>query len=307
MNRNIIVISGMSGAGKTTTMSIFEDMNFLPIDNLPHSLLNQFVFELSNDASSYYQNVVLGVNIIYFERFLKAIEDANLSVKIILLTASTEELLRRYNYNRRSHPLILQQKAGNDIEAIDFERNIFDRVKDESHIVIDTTYLSKKQLISQLETIERLKFNYQLSIVFESFGFRKGIPLDADFVFDVRFLDNPYWEKSMRLLTGEDQEVIDFIHQDAKYQPFMDRLIGLIDQVVAGNINMDRSNLVIAIGCTGGQHRSVMIANELTRHYMEQLHLEAFSSIATNGYSVSVFHRDKEVNRELLVKQEQNS
>lgn len=310
-NRNIIITSGMSGAGKTTTMSIFEDMNYVPIDNMPSNLLNEFVGNLAKDESSLYQNVVLGVNIMDFKQFFAAVLRLKLPAKVIFLTSSDDELLRRYNYNRRAHPLILQKKASNDVEAIQVERLEFESAllaaQEYGYVLIDTTHLTKRQLIAELELHKELKFNYQLNVIFESFGFRKGIPLDADFVFDVRFLDNPYWDESLREKTGDDDGVVQFVKHDGKYDVFFTSLVRLLDHVIASNLNMDRSNVVVAIGCTGGQHRSVVVANELFVHYCQEKVIELLSGGNSNSFIVSKFHRDMEVNQHLVMTEKRNN
>lgn len=294
--KNLVVVTGMSGAGKTTTLALFEDMGYLCIDNFPQDLLGELSMLISNDETKYYDKIVLGVNIMGFDKFIGSPFLQGQNAKVIMLNCRNDELLHRYKYNRRVHPLVKHQDAGNEIQAIMMERNIYNSVIKPEYIEIDTTQLSKKDLIKQIEMHREVEFSFDASISFQSFGYRFGIPLDADYVFDVRFLDNPYWNKLLREQTGLDQPVIDAVMSDSKTERFLYALVPLLDSVIDGCLNMDRSSVTIAIGCTGGQHRSVVIAEYLYKHYSSK----KFKSIIDPGDEISlnmmVNHRDLERN-----------
>ena len=296
-NKKVIVITGMSGAGKTTAMSIFEDMGYLCIDNFPHSLLKELYKLIEIDDTEFYNKVVLGINIMDFSRFLSSEAYDILDPQVFMLTASSEELLKRYKYNRRVHPLVKQEKARSEVDAIQIEYKEMNRLVGHGETIIDTTYLNKRQLIQQIERRTELSFRFNAAIVFTSFGYRHGIPLDADYIFDVRFLDNPYWKETLREKTGLDQEVIDAVLGDSKSDNFLHRLVSLLDVVIDGVLNMDRSTVTIAIGCTGGQHRSVVIAQYLANHYSSK----RFESIMNpheehRTLNIMINHRDVEKN-----------
>lgn len=295
-NRNFIVVTGMSGAGKTTTMSVFEDMGYLTIDNFPHELLGDLAHLVDQDPTKYYNKVILGLNIMDFQKFLDSMADHSLDFKVIMLNCREDELLKRYKYNRRVHPLVKHHLAQTPIEAFGLERQEFNRLMKPEYIEIDTSFLSKRQLINEIELHREIEFDFNASISFQSFGYRFGIPIDADYIFDVRFLDNPYWNELLREKTGKDEEVINAVHADPKTERFLYALVALLDNVIDGSLNMDRSTLTIAIGCTGGQHRSVVIADYLKNHYGST----TFKSIITpddeTDLNVMVSHRDLERN-----------
>lgn len=297
INNSVILVTGMSGAGKTSTMSIFEDMGYLVIDNLPVSLLVKFVEMRAEENMLAYDKVVIGVRLIDFPEFVKSEAYSQIKPLSVFLNCSDDELRRRYKSNRRTHPLIILDKATTIDEAIENERALFNEYESFANVSVDTTFTKKKDLIDIYE--RQLDFSFMLStkIVFQSFGFRYGIPLDADYVFDVRFLTNPYYDESLKLLTGNDAEVYEAVMNDEKTQPFIRELIGLLDLVLKGNLEMDRGVVNIAIGCTGGQHRSVSIANHLTHVYANRL-----SSIVDNVYpdqalDIVSYHRDLEKNQ----------
>lgn len=304
-SKSFIIVSGMSGAGKTTAMSIFEDMGYITIDNLPPELSGELAKLIDEDQTSFYNRVVLGLNIMDFEKYVSSLESKDVSYKVILLNAREDELLKRYKYNRRVHPLVKHQQASSEVDAIRMEREEFNRVNNPQYIEIDTSYLNKTQLINEIELHREIQFDFSATISFQSFGYRFGIPIDADYIIDVRFLDNPYWNELLREKTGLDLEVKNAVHSDPKTERFLYALVTLLDNVIDGALNMDRSTMTIAIGCTGGQHRSVVIANYLYEHYSSQ----KFKSIITpddeSDLNVSVSHRDLERNLESIKKEEQ--
>lgn len=301
-NRNVIVVSGMSGAGKTTVLSIFEDMGYIVIDNLPHELLKDLAELINDDKTRYYDKVVLGVNIMDLSHLIET--QTNFDYKVILLNCREDELLKRYKYSRRVHPMVKHKAAKSEVQAIGFERDEYNRIVNPEFIEIDTTHLNKTQLIREIELHREIEFSFDVTISFQSFGYRHGIPLDADYIFDVRFLDNPYWDELLREKTGLDEEVIRAVQNDAKTERFLYALVGLLDNVIDGCLNMDRSTLTIAIGCTGGQHRSVVIADYLSNHYSSKKFISIINAGKELDLNVTVSHRDLERNLEAIIKEE---
>ena len=304
----IVIITGLSGSGKSSAANYFEDMGYLCIDNFPHSLLKELYKLIKNDDTEFYNKVVLGINIMDFNRFLSSEAYNILNPQVFMLTASSDELLKRYKYNRRVHPLVKQEKAKSEVDAIQIEYKEMNRLLGFDETMIDTTYLNKRQLIQQIERRTELSFRFNATIVFASFGYRYGIPLDADYIFDVRFLDNPYWKETLREKTGLDPEVVNAVLGDSKSDNFLHRLVSLLDVVIDGVLNMDRSTVTIAIGCTGGQHRSVVIAQYLANHYSSK----RFESIINpheehRTLNIMVNHRDIEKNLSSVVKEAKES
>lgn len=294
--KQFIIVTGMSGAGKTTTMSIFEDMGYLTIDNFPYELMGDLTNLISDDDTRFYNKLVLGVNLMDFAKFIDSLKNKDISYKVILLNCREDELLKRYKYNRRVHPLVKHQLAGSEVEAIAMEKAELDRLNDPQFVEIDTSFLSKKNLIDEIELHREIEFDYNATIIFQSFGYRFGIPIDADYILDVRFLDNPYWNELLREKTGEDEEVIRAVHADPKTERFLYALVAMLDNVIDGALNMDRSTLNIAIGCTGGQHRSVVIANYLSKHYSSSKFKSIIKPNEEVSLNISVSHRDLERN-----------
>lgn len=303
-SRDIILVTGMSGAGKTTTMSIFEDMGYLIIDNLPSQLLVQFNELWTQEKDLPHRRIVIGVRLFEFPAFAKSIELNGINPRIVFLNCSDDELRRRYKYNRRTHPLIITNQAQTIDEAIEKEREIFGEYEAAAQITIDTTFTNKSDLIDIYEDQLNFKFYLSTRIVFQSFGYRYGLPLDADYVFDVRFLDNPYYDEDLRLLTGKDHKVRDYVLSDEKTGPFMERLIALLDDVLKESLNMDRGVINIAIGCTGGQHRSVVLANYLAAHY-SSTDKALMGQNPEQKPNVGSYHRDIDKNQRDVVDRHQ--
>lgn len=299
--RDIILVTGMSGAGKTTAMSIFEDMGYLIIDNLPSELLVEFNNHWNKEEKSSYQKVVIGVRLFEMPSFIHNEKLKGINPRIVFLNCSDDELRRRYKYNRRTHPLIITNQANTIDSAIETEREIFNEYENFAQVTIDTTFTTKSDLIDIFE--ERLDFKFYLStqIVFQSFGFRYGIPLDADYVFDVRFLDNPYYDKALRVLTGKDEDVKKAVLDDIKTKPFLHELIALLDVVLHESLAMDRGIINIAIGCTGGQHRSVVIADYLAHYYSQPQQTLVSEHHPEHKPNLVAYHRDIEKNQRDVV------
>lgn len=294
--RDIILITGMSGAGKTTAMSIFEDMGYLIVDNLPPQLLVNFSEMLIDRNALPYDKLVLGVRMFDFPTFAKSDELKTINPKIIFLNCTDEELLRRYKYNRRKHPLIILKGAETIDEAIEKEREIYNHYVDYSNIMVDTTFTKKKDLIDIFEQNLDFSFASSTKIVFQSFGYRYGIPLDADYVFDVRYLVNPYYDENLRLKTGTDPEVYEAVFKDPQTLKLVDALIKFLNVVLEGHLGMDRGIINVAIGCTGGQHRSVALATHLADYY--QNHKDVLTKHRRDDQQLDItsYHRDMQRN-----------
>jgi len=276
--KKLILLTGMSGAGKSTALGLLEDLGFYCIDNFPPALINKLLPVLSINID----NLALVIDIRSGE--LNKLEDVvnflkkkySKILQIIFLTAKKDVLIKRFALTRRNHPL---SKENLSLEkAIDEERKQLAPILENSDVVIDTSNLNPHQLREKLKTIlEGLTYNFSLRIV--SFGFKYGIPLDVDFVFDVRFFPNPFYVRNLRNKTGKDKEVKDFMYNTEGVKDFMDLLEKIIEFSIKRYETEGRMELSIGIGCTGGQHRSVFFAEELGKQF-------------SGKYIVNIEHRD---------------
>ena len=282
-----IIVTGISGAGKTTTLKFFEDMGYFCVDNLPISLIPKFA-ELSRNEEQYnVGQIALGIDIrggqalSELQGVLEELNKQNHSFEILFLEADNATLIKRYKESRRSHPLAPE---GNIEEGIRRERKELDFLAKQADYTINTSTLLTKELKKQLESIFKENKEYEnLFVTVMSFGFKYGIPADADLLFDVRFMPNPYYIDSMKQKTGNDREVRDYVTNNPVTKEFMERLTGMVRFLIPNYISEGKSQLVIAVGCTGGRHRSVTIANEL----YEDLSKDA-------NYGIKILHRDVE-------------
>jgi len=276
--KKLILLTGMSGAGKSTALGLLEDLGFYCIDNFPPALISKLLPVLSINID----NLALVIDIRSGE--LNKLEDVvnflkkkySKILQIIFLTAKKDVLIKRFALTRRNHPL---SKENLSLEkAIDEERKQLAPILENSDVVIDTSNLNPHQLREKLKTIlEGLTYNFSLRIV--SFGFKYGIPLDVDFVFDVRFFPNPFYVRNLRNKTGKDKEVKDFMYNTEGVKDFMDLLEKIIEFSIKRYETEGRMELSIGIGCTGGQHRSVFFAEELGKRF-------------SGKYIVNIEHRD---------------
>ncbi|MDO4489306.1 MAG: RNase adapter RapZ, partial [Eubacteriales bacterium] len=256
------IVSGMSGAGKTVALKTLEDMGYYCVDNLPVFLIPQFS-DLLTDSKTY-TKVAVGVDIRSGEALgglsdvIDGLDKKNIKYDIIFLDASDSVLLKRYKETRRNHPL---SKNGTLAEGIEKERQELRWLKDRADYVIDTSNLLSKELRSQLENVinEGKNVFKNLVLTVMSFGFKYGIPQDADLVFDVRFLPNPYYVEGLRQKTGLDSEVYEYVMNHKESEEFYSKLSDLIDFLLPKYVSEGKNSLVIAIGCTGGKHRSVAV------------------------------------------------
>ena len=268
----LIIISGRSGSGKSTAVRALEDSGYNCIDNLPISLLEELIMEyLEKDAANTKLAVCIDARSRSLEKFpdiLKKLENAAIERQIIYLDALGPSLVKRFSETRRKHPLTTK-----DIDlrqAIDMEARMLGSVADLANLIIDTTHLGAKQLSDQIKERIIQREDSSISLVFRSFGFKHGVPVDTDFVFDLRCLPNPHWEPKLRPLTGLNQEVEKYLGDQPMVIEMFDELSGLLKRWIPRFEANERIYMTIGIGCTGGQHRSVYMAEKLARHFKEQ-------------------------------------
>ena len=279
----LVIVTGMSGAGKTIALKMLEDIGFYCVDNLPISLVDKFVQLVSEGTSI--EKAALGLDIRSGEELgnldeiLENWRSSNVDVQVLFLDANDTVLIKRYKETRRTHPLAGSGRLENGLEK---EREKLAFLKREADYIIDTSMLLTRELRKELEKIFLQDARYKnMYVTVLSFGFKYGIPEDADLVFDVRFLPNPYYDEHLRPLTGQVQAVRDYVMQGGTADAFLKKLFDMIDFLLPNYINEGKNQLVIAVGCTGGKHRSVTIARALYEH------LEA-----AGEYGIRIDHRD---------------
>lgn len=278
----IAIITGMSGAGKTVAIQSFEDLGFFCVDNLPPMLLPKFL-ELMRESNNKMNRVALVMDLRgreFFDHLFQVLDDLEntswLTPHIVFLDADNETLVRRYKETRRSHPL---SKNGLLLDGIQQERKLLENLKGRAQTIINTSNLKPKELREKIQTAFSNSKTKLFTVNIVSFGFKHGIPIDTDLVFDVRFLPNPFYIESMRKQTGLDEEVYDYVMKWTETAKFLDKLTDLLQYMLPLYKREGKSQLVIGIGCTGGQHRSVAIAEYLGK------------KLADNYY-VRVSHRE---------------
>ncbi len=272
--RRLIIISGLSGAGKTVALNSLEDLDFYCIDNLPISLLNEISKQISNPSSKYSNKFAIGIDarnpeqdIDNLPSTIAALKEQGIKVDLVYLEANDDVLTSRFSETRRKHPLSSDKKSLP--EAIVLERQIMEKLSLLADMRIDTSHTLMHQLRDIVrERIAELPLS-SLSIQFTSFGYKHGVPRDADFVFDVRCLPNPYWEKHLRSLSGKDQPVIEFLSKQKLVLDMIKELQDFLERWIPKFEADNRSYLCVAIGCTGGHHRSVYIAETLSRYFLQ--------------------------------------
>lgn len=281
---DIVIITGMSGSGRTQAMHVFEDMGYYCIDNLPPSLILQLA-EIVGINSGIGRHLCVTSDLRsqgLFDELLDTIEslrEHEMTCKVVFLEASDEVLIRRYSENRRRHPL--SKRGDTTADAIQRERMALASIRDRADMVIDTSRMRTVTLRKRLQTaFSELTDQQLMDVHVFSLGFKHGMPVEADLMIDVRFLPNPFYDPEMRELTGLDAKVSEFVIDHPKTGEFLEAWYRLLDAVMPGYIAEGKPQLSIAIGCTGGQHRSVAIA-EATGRYLERQH-----------YHVSISHRD---------------
>ncbi|MBR2802383.1 MAG: RNase adapter RapZ [Erysipelotrichaceae bacterium] len=271
MDKKLVLITGVSGAGKTTATNILEDMGYCCIDRYPSELLSNLIDLIRDDTSYKYQHVALTIPITEYERYRSLLSNTGIETILILMDADKEEIIKRYKFTRRVHPLLISNKAETLEEAISLEKKLLADYEGDTPHLIDTTHLNMKQHKEMLDEILHYDRHENFSVSFVSFGFKNGIPQDADFVFDVRVLDNPFYIPELRSLTGNDPEVYDYVMSKEKTKDVVGKMIAYLDQCFALYEQEDKRHITVCIGCTGGQHRSVSVANYLYEHYKERI------------------------------------
>jgi UPF0042 nucleotide-binding protein len=268
----IIVISGMSGAGKSIALHMLEDLGYYCIDNMPAALLKPFVSHTVRSAETSYQRTAVGLDarntpqeVATVPGLLDELKRSGIQCEVVYLLASDEELLRRYAETRRKHPLSSEQRGLP--EAIELERQLLAPIANAADRIIDTSRMGLHDLRHLVHRTVGHEADGPLMITFESFGFKRGIPGDADFVFDARTLPNPYWEPTLRHLTGRDPPVIEFLKSHAVVQRLIDDIEGFITGRIAEYQATSRGYLTVAVGCTGGRHRSVYVVEQLLTRF----------------------------------------
>ncbi|MDJ0771045.1 MAG: RNase adapter RapZ [Ilumatobacter sp.] len=264
---DIVLITGLSGAGRSGAADVLDDLGYYVIDNLPTSLLPTIVELASQPGGIERLALVSGRNHDDVLPEVAHIRAEGHEVTLVFLDASTPVLVQRYDATRRRHPFA--DHADGLLEAIEHERELLQKVKVEADLVIDTTDLNVHQLKERLVGAFEMASSQQLQIAVESFGYKNGLPLDADIVMDVRFLPNPHWDDDLRPLTGHDPRVRDYVIERAQAATFLDGFEALLVELLPSYRAEGRSYLTIAIGCTGGRHRSVAVAEELAGRFTE--------------------------------------
>lgn len=278
-----VIVTGMSGAGKSTALKMLEDMGYFCVDNLPIALLPKFA-ELAHAPGSDISQVAVGVDIRNgrsldeMASVLENLKASGVAYQILYLEASDEVLVKRYKETRRAHPLA---KQGRVEDGIRLEREKLLYLKENATYILDTSQLLTRELKKALEQILVEEKNFKnLMITVLSFGFKYGIPNDCDLVFDVRFLPNPYYVDGLKYKTGNDEEVQDFVMDYEISHIFLDKLVDMLNFLIPNYILEGKNQLVIGIGCTGGKHRSVAITEALSEH------------LRRKEYGVVTMHRD---------------
>jgi UPF0042 nucleotide-binding protein len=268
---DIILITGMSGSGKSVALHALEDAGYYCVDNLPPELLISFV-QLEEQQKETRLAIAIDVrsaaSLHLMPEQLNALRDLGMSVKSIFLDATSDTLLRRYSETRRKHPLSGESKPQSEkvlIETIQFERDLLSNLRERAH-VIDTSLLRSAQLQTYVKSMVSAPAS-QLTLVFESFAFKRGIPTDADYVFDVRMLPNPHYESALKPLTGRDAPVQDYLRQSAEVERMQKQIQDFLQQWIPVIEKDHRSYVTVAIGCTGGQHRSVFLVEQLAEAF----------------------------------------
>lgn len=274
----ILIVTGMSGAGKKTTMTMLEDLGYFCVDNLPIALIPKFA-ELADNPHSELNKVAIGIDIRTGLNEATKVLDALADYEILYLESTDDALIKRFKETRRSHPYAIDGRIEDGIKR---ERKELKDLKSRATYVIDTSRLLSRELKKQIDDIFSQNKQFKnIYITVLSFGYKYGIPSDADLVFDVRFLPNPYYIDDLKPKTGNDREVQDYVLSFSEAGTFIEKIDDLLNFLIPNYITEGKNQLVIAVGCTGGKHRSVTLANKIGERITEKEH-----------YSVRIEHRD---------------
>ena len=272
MKKRVILVSGMSGAGKTSATSVLEDMGYHCMENFPVQMLSALVDMIEHSTDPRYNQLVMSTSAMDFSEYLHVLSGGNLEVSVLFLDASNEQLLHRYKLTRRNHPLFSTGVCHTLEEAIEEERKMFYSAKDKVTYVIDTTFLKASDLKAKIQEYFSLSSKPVFTISFMSFGYKHGVPMDADCILDVRFLPNPFWEVSLRPYSGDDKCVYDYVMNKPETKEFCEKVVSFLDFTFEKYVQEGKNHLTVAIGCTGGQHRSVSMTNYLYEYYKDRYH-----------------------------------
>lgn len=271
MTLDIVLITGMSGSGKSVALHALEDAGYYCVDNLPPELLLSFV-ELEQRHRARKVAIAMDVrsatSLPLVPQQLAKLRDHDIAVRSLFLDATTETLVRRYSETRRRHPLSRNDDADAQralVDAIELERELLGNLRDHAH-VIDTSIIRPSQLQAYVKSVVSAP-SAQLTLVFESFAFKRGIPVDADYVFDVRMLPNPHYEAELKRLTGRDAPVAEFLERQPEVARMRQHIAGFLEEWLPAMASDHRSYVTVAIGCTGGQHRSVYLVEQLRAQF----------------------------------------
>lgn len=282
--RKIILVTGLSGAGKTTAMGILEDMGYHAIDQFPPQLLKDLIHLAVDQQDPRFNNLAIATTAMDLPDFIRRFRNIDADMRILYLEADVQTLLSRYKFTRRMHPMMLSNKAKTLEEAIEVEKDLFEDVKEKAYLSIDTSELTEIDLRKKLSQGFKLSSSPVFSISFISFGFKNGIPMDADLLFDVRFMQNPYWIEELKTKNGEDEPVKEYVMQFEQTQDYLKRLYDFLDYSFEEYVAEGKNHFTVAIGCTGGQHRSVVTVNWLYDQFKDK-------------YQCYKRHRDMKVSR----------
>jgi len=281
-NQRVVLVTGPSGAGRSTAIKVLEDAGYEAIDNLPLSLLPRLL-----DGPPIGHPLALGIDVrnrdFSTAALIEMIENLSrtegLKVELLYLDCSADVLVRRYSETRRRHPLAPAQSP---IQGIGLEMDLLVPVRARADVLLDTSDLSPHDLRAEVERWFAPETGQRLAVSVHSFSYKRGVPRGVDMIFDCRFLKNPHWEESLRRFDGRDQQVADYIATDPRFDPFFGKVLDLVEMLLPAYMDEGKAHLSIGFGCTGGQHRSVAVAEKLVK------------ALAHNGWQVSIRHREME-------------
>jgi UPF0042 nucleotide-binding protein len=281
----LVIVSGLSGSGKSIALETLEDCGFYCIDNLPVALVEAFVRQAMVTHQKIYRKTALGIDarnqgetLSQFPATLEMIGKLGIATEVLYLQAEPATLLKRFSETRRKHPLT--DPSHSLTEAIELERRLLEPLARTAGLIIDTTHTNVNQLRELIHKRVDTNVERMMSLYFQSFGFKNGLPLDTDFVFDARCLPNPHWEPLLRSKTGKDAEVAEFLERSGDVRRYLQDITGFLDAWIPRFDAENRSYLTVSVGCTGGQHRSVFIVEQLALHYQG------------TAYNILTRHRD---------------
>lgn len=270
----LLVISGLSGSGKSTVLNVLEDLEFFCIDNLPIGLLSSFAAHILSHDGNIYQQTAIGIDarnhiedLGRFPAILASLREQGIQCEVLFLDADEHILLKRFSETRRKHPLSREDRSL--AEAIVLERQLLEPIADRANLYIETSSSNLHQLRDMIRDRVAPRTHQSMSVMFQSFGFKHGTPGDADLMFDVRCLPNPHWDLQLREFTGQQEPVIEFLESHDVVKEMLDDITHFVKNWLPRFEQADRTYLTVAIGCTGGHHRSVYIAEQLGKHFSD--------------------------------------